>query len=718
MKGPSNISVRLDLFEDKNNTSDKSEQNLEMKSNSDENHMFKWNELEQMNRQVVFINPEWDEIEEEKSGIPAILNGITPTKSVSPQPTEFVATDSESISSVTVSLDELVDESEEIVTVVAEPEQTVVQGDLAPLTAQYSDAKSQKIFSNGAENRNWKDPETVKMESEFTAQQIIKIAKNKSIINSNESTKKYETMEPNKLIKASCYVVQNGKVTKPFYIVKNPSLRSDIIYRGDNKVDDLSRSKSTKSLDSSAVSDELKNLLPLGRQSAGKKKENFQEAQFSKPNRNQDYIRIIEHPAKEKRVVVGKPRDAKFKSDANLKKPMDDGMKKFKKNLATNSKNNSGESEDLMWLLDFKLDDLFSESSLPALSHLDDSLEYTEFPGKIVNIPGSTSNIKVAEGDSMAGCQTETTANKSNKSSNCKTGQKQQQQQQQKLESKAESSITGRTFNDLKYSENRKPPFTYTELIECALQEKGPLTVSEIYHWISETFPYYKSWDDRWKNSVRHNLSINPYFRKGTKARQGSGHLWTVNKSDDNSKINSWKRQRFHEFEEFNKRLRLAGEVEKHESSSECVSSSKMMDETELATASIEDKENRKLHKDVLMAACVDNNLISASNVSLEQSAEEILSGVKKTVEVQYLEPVKSSSPCENDFLNPISKEILMGECGLLNQIELNLTAETGEHLSIVDDMTDSEHIFGISDELNFQYDISNHPPQLLSLAK
>ena len=55
-----------------------------------------------------------------------------------------------------------------------------------------------------------------------------------------------------------------------------------------------------------------------------------------------------------------------------------------------------------------------------------------------------------------------------------------------------------------------------------------------------ETFPYYKSWDDRWKNSVRHNLSINPYFRKGTKARQGSGHLWTVNRSDDNSKINSW----------------------------------------------------------------------------------------------------------------------------------------------------------------------------------
>lgn len=59
-----------------------------------------------------------------------------------------------------------------------------------------------------------------------------------------------------------------------------------------------------------------------------------------------------------------------------------------------------------------------------------------------------------------------------------------------------------------------------------------------------------------------------------------------------------------------------------------------------------------------------------------------------------------------------------MGECGLLNQIELNLTAETGEHLSIVDSMTDSEHIFGIPDELNFHYDIPSHTPQLLPLAK
>lgn len=36
-----------------------------------------------------------------------------------------------------------------------------------------------------------------------------------------------------------------------------------------------------------------------------------------------------------------------------------------------------------------------------------------------------------------------------------------------------------------RYTSPRKPPFTYTELIEHALREKGELTVSGIYQWIS-----------------------------------------------------------------------------------------------------------------------------------------------------------------------------------------------------------------------------------------
>nr|NP_726887.1 circadianly regulated gene [Drosophila melanogaster]AAN09106.1 circadianly regulated gene [Drosophila melanogaster] len=43
--------------------------------------------------------------------------------------------------------------------------------------------------------------------------------------------------------------------------------------------------------------------------------------------------------------------------------------------------------------------------------------------------------------------------------------------------------------NHRKTSRPKKPPFTYTELIEYALEDKGELTVSGIYQWISHLLP-------------------------------------------------------------------------------------------------------------------------------------------------------------------------------------------------------------------------------------
>ena len=48
------------------------------------------------------------------------------------------------------------------------------------------------------------------------------------------------------------------------------------------------------------------------------------------------------------------------------------------------------------------------------------------------------------------------------------------------------------------------------------------------YFHYRDRFPYFKAEDERWKNSVRHNLSMNPHFRKGNKAKHGSGHLWVL----------------------------------------------------------------------------------------------------------------------------------------------------------------------------------------------
>ena len=43
-----------------------------------------------------------------------------------------------------------------------------------------------------------------------------------------------------------------------------------------------------------------------------------------------------------------------------------------------------------------------------------------------------------------------------------------------------------------------------------------------------DRYPYFTANDDKWKNSVRHNLSMNPHFRKGNKSKHGAGHLWVL----------------------------------------------------------------------------------------------------------------------------------------------------------------------------------------------
>ena len=61
-----------------------------------------------------------------------------------------------------------------------------------------------------------------------------------------------------------------------------------------------------------------------------------------------------------------------------------------------------------------------------------------------------------------------------------------------------------------------KPPFSYSCLIAMALKDsaKGYLPVSDIYNYIINRFPYFKTAPDGWKNSIRHNLSLNKSFQK------------------------------------------------------------------------------------------------------------------------------------------------------------------------------------------------------------
>ncbi|XP_033897851.2 forkhead box protein J2-like [Acipenser ruthenus] len=77
-----------------------------------------------------------------------------------------------------------------------------------------------------------------------------------------------------------------------------------------------------------------------------------------------------------------------------------------------------------------------------------------------------------------------------------------------------------------------KPPFSYATLISQAIKStaRGRMSLNDIYSWICEQYPYYKNTAAGWKNSIRHNLSLNKCFRKIPRPRDdpGKGSYWTI----------------------------------------------------------------------------------------------------------------------------------------------------------------------------------------------
>lgn len=77
-----------------------------------------------------------------------------------------------------------------------------------------------------------------------------------------------------------------------------------------------------------------------------------------------------------------------------------------------------------------------------------------------------------------------------------------------------------------------KPPYSYIALIVMAIQASPNkrCTLSEIYQFLQQRFPFFRGVYQGWKNSVRHNLSLNECFIKLPKGlgRPGKGHYWTI----------------------------------------------------------------------------------------------------------------------------------------------------------------------------------------------
>jgi hypothetical protein len=78
--------------------------------------------------------------------------------------------------------------------------------------------------------------------------------------------------------------------------------------------------------------------------------------------------------------------------------------------------------------------------------------------------------------------------------------------------------------------EEPKPQHSYIGLIAMAILSNAEqkMVLSDIYQHILDNYPYFRNRGPGWRNSIRHNLSLNDCFVKSGRSANGKGHYWAI----------------------------------------------------------------------------------------------------------------------------------------------------------------------------------------------
>lgn len=93
-----------------------------------------------------------------------------------------------------------------------------------------------------------------------------------------------------------------------------------------------------------------------------------------------------------------------------------------------------------------------------------------------------------------------------------------------------EENISGSEVKVTDRNTEEKPTHSYIALISMAILStpERRMLLSDIYQYVMDNFDYYNNNEKAWRNSIRHNLSLNECFVKSGRADNGKLPYFTL----------------------------------------------------------------------------------------------------------------------------------------------------------------------------------------------